>query len=123
MVSEKKGELPPQVDRALGAYVLNLDNNEVIAISSKVVSLCCGGAGKVYLYTSNPDVASGDGIAMGWRVGAAVANMEFVQFHPTCLYHPQAQNFLSPKPCVVLEVNSDRKTANDSCFNTMNGLS
>ena len=91
MVGEKRRGITLQVDRARGAYVLNLDNNEVVAISSKVVSLCCGWEGLFVYFRSR---WHRDGIAMGWRVGAAVANMEFVHFHPTCLYHPQARNFL-----------------------------
>ncbi|MED5370354.1 MAG: L-aspartate oxidase [Myxococcota bacterium] len=88
------GPLPSYPDRVVGAYVLDEPSGTVSAVSARVVALCAGGAGQIYRFTSNPRVATGDGMAMAWRAGARIANMEFVQFHPTTLYNPGKDSFL-----------------------------
>ncbi len=95
-LARRRGAIPPEPeeDVARGAYVLNLEKGEVFPVGARVVVLATGGAGKVYKYTTNPPVATGDGHAMAWRAGVRMANMEFVQFHPTCLHHPTENSFL-----------------------------
>ncbi|MDG5498270.1 L-aspartate oxidase [Marinobacter sp. BGYM27] len=92
LITHRKLSLPG--NRCVGAYVLNIEDSHVELFSARFVVIATGGSSKAYRYTSNPDGASGDGIAIAWRAGCRVANMEFNQFHPTCLYHPHAKSFL-----------------------------
>ncbi|HLB34440.1 MAG: L-aspartate oxidase [Verrucomicrobia bacterium RIFCSPHIGHO2_12_FULL_41_10] len=94
LLTTKKLGVDSQNNRCIGLYVLDEEHNTVEALRTDVTILATGGCGKVYLYTTNPDIATGDGVAIAWRAGAQIANMEFMQFHPTCLFHPKAKSFL-----------------------------
>ena len=93
LITKPNPDLPNQ-KQVIGAYVLDTPNNKVITMSAKVVALASGGANMAYIYSTNPHSSTGDGIALAWRAGCRVSNMEFMQFHPTCLFHPEARNFL-----------------------------
>lgn len=92
LITDRTAENPAQ--KVLGAYVLDIQSHKVKALSARVVALATGGASKVYLYSTNPQTATGDGIALAWRAGCRISNMEFMQFHPTCLYHSHGHSFL-----------------------------
>ena len=94
LITDRRTTGSGQTPRCHGAYVLDTERDEVMTFSATHTVLATGGAGKVYLYTTNPDTATGDGVAAAWRAGCRVGNMEFIQFHPTCLYHPHAKSFL-----------------------------
>ena len=105
-------------DRCLGLYVLDEKSGEVLTFRSDRVILATGGCGRVYQFTTNPSVATGDGVAMAWRAGATIANMEFVQFHPTCLYHPTLKNFLITEAMRARAACSSARTGSRSCRST-----
>ncbi|HKX41683.1 MAG TPA: FAD-binding protein, partial [Burkholderiaceae bacterium] len=94
LITSRHAKRTESPQRCYGVYALDIASGRVETLAASAVVLATGGIGKVYRYTTNPDTATGDGIAMAWRAGCRVANMEFVQFHPTCLYHPQERSFL-----------------------------